>query len=182
MKVFIAGPRKVARLDKRIKERLNNIKRNNFTVLVGDANGVDKAVQSYFSSVFYNKVIVYAVNGSPRNNVGKWDIKNVILKQKKKDFSYFVAKDKEMVKDADYGFMIWNGKSKGTLNNIINLLSMDKKTLLYFLPEKSFINLNNLEDINKLICKCDLTTKQIFDELLENKRSSNEFEQQTLKI
>lgn len=58
MKVFIAGPRKVTKLNQQVKDRLENIKRNNYTVLVGDANGVDKAVQSYFNNVFYNNVIV----------------------------------------------------------------------------------------------------------------------------
>ena len=40
---------------------------------------------------------------------------------------YYRAKDLAMVEDADCGFMIWNGESKGTLNNILNLLYMDKK-------------------------------------------------------
>lgn len=47
MKVFIAGPRAVPRLNKSIEERLQNIYYNNFTVLVGDANGADKAIQDY---------------------------------------------------------------------------------------------------------------------------------------
>lgn len=34
-----------------------------------------------------------------------------------------------MAKAADYGFMIWNGKSKGTLNNIINLVQYNKNVL-----------------------------------------------------
>lgn len=181
MKIFIAGPRKVTQLNKQVKDRLENIKRNNYTVLVGDANGADKAVQSYFNNVFYNNVIVYAVNCKPRNNVGKWGIKNIVLNQKEKDFSYYIAKDKAMAKDADYGLMIWNGKSRGTLNNIINLSILNKKTLLYFLPGKTFITINNLEDINKLISGCDSETRKIFDKLMENK-SSNEFEQQSLKI
>jgi len=182
LKIFIAGPRKVTKLNDQVKDRLENIKRNNYTVLVGDANGVDKAVQSYFNNVFYYNVIVYSVNGKPRNNVGNWDTKNIVLNQKKKDFSYYTAKDKEMAKDADFGLMIWNGKSRGTLNNIINLSRLNKKTLLYFLPGKTFITIKNLEDINKLISGCDSETRKIFDELMENNKNSNEFEQQSLKI
>jgi len=36
-----------------------------------------------------------------------------------------------MVKDTDYGFMIWDTKSKGTLNNIVNLLREKKTVIVY---------------------------------------------------
>ena len=53
MKVFIAGPIAVKQLDSNIIQRLDSIIRNNCTVLVGDANGVDKLVQQY---LFYMPV------------------------------------------------------------------------------------------------------------------------------
>jgi hypothetical protein len=40
-----------------------------------------------------------------------------------------------MAQDAQCGVMLWDGKSKGTLNNIQELLSAGKKTLVYFAPE-----------------------------------------------
>lgn len=47
-----------------------------------------------------------------------------------------------MAKNADIGFMIWNGKSKGTFNNMINLLNLGKEVILYYVPTKKNINLS----------------------------------------
>jgi hypothetical protein len=36
-----------------------------------------------------------------------------------------------MAKDASCGFMLWDGVSKGTLANVVNLLHCDKKVVLF---------------------------------------------------
>ena len=56
-----------------------------------------------------------------------------------------------MAKDADYGLMIWNGKSKGTFNIIINLIKYNKIVLLYLTVNKSFYKLKNINDVDKLV-------------------------------
>ncbi|MGG3998199.1 hypothetical protein [Anoxybacillus kestanbolensis] len=151
MKVFVAGPRAVSVLNKQVKERLSNIINNNFTVLVGDANGVDKQVQKFLHSVNYRNVKVYATNGRARNNIGQWEVEKVNVEPTKKGFDYYAAKDIEMAKDADYGFMIWNGQSKGTLNNMINLAKLNKKVLVYFIPAKQFYTVKDVGDIQMMI-------------------------------
>lgn len=166
MKVFIAGPRTLSALNKEVKERLNNISNNKLTVLVGDANGVDKSIQKYFFEKKYDKVIIYATNGIARNNIGKWGVVKVDVPSSTKGFNYYAAKDMEMANAADYGFMIWNGQSKGTLNNIINLIDLKKKVLVYFTPDKKFYTLTSLSDINELISKCDVSVHILFEELL----------------
>ncbi len=85
MKVFVAGPRAVSILNKQVKERLFNIINNNFTVLVGDANGVDKQVQKFLHSLNYRNVKVYATNGKARNNIGQWEVEKVEVEPHKKD-------------------------------------------------------------------------------------------------
>jgi len=166
MKVFIAGPRAVSKLNKAVEERLFNIYNNNFTVLVGDANGVDKTIQNYFNNLNYKNVIVFASEGKARNNLGYWKIENVSVSEKLKGFDYYAQKDVEMAKNADYGFMIWNGKSKGTLNNIINLILENKKVLIYFLPENKFVCVDNEEKLTRLITLCDDETKLLYSKLL----------------
>lgn len=184
MKVFIAGPRQVSLLNKEIINRLENIKNNEFTVLVGDANGVDKAVQKYLSDISYKNVLVFATKGVARNNLGKWNIIKVDINDNQKGFDFYAAKDKEMAKNADYGFMIWNGKSKGTLNNIINLTKMNKKVLLYFIPDKKFYTLNSIEELGKFIIKYnDDDTIILFNDLInsqEENSSSNSRKQENL--
>lgn len=60
-----------------------------------------------------------------------------------------------MAKDTDFGFMIWNGKSNGTLNNTLNLLEQGKKTRLYLKPAQKFYSIIKLKDFEGLLNDCD---------------------------
>jgi adenine-specific DNA-methyltransferase len=57
--VFIGGSRRITRLSKAIQSRLDNMIDKSFTVVTGDANGVDKAVQKYFAGRHYKNVVVF---------------------------------------------------------------------------------------------------------------------------
>ena len=151
MKVFIAGPRAITKLNDDIMKKLEKIVNKNITVLVGDANGVDKAVQQFYLDHMYKNVLVYASGKRIRNNVGKWDTVNVDVTTKVKGFDFYTIKDKQMAKDADCGLMIWNGKSKGTFNNILNLVSLKKTVLLYLIPNGKFYKINSMSQIEKLV-------------------------------
>lgn len=151
MKVFVAGPRAVSRLNKDVQKRLENIIKNNLTILVGDANGIDKQVQSLCYSLNYHKVKVFASNGKARNNIGKWEVENVKVAPGTRGFNFYAAKDLEMAKNADYGFMIWNGKSRGTLNNIMNLVKLNKTVLVYLIPNHKFFTIKTNHDLELLL-------------------------------
>lgn len=153
MKVFIAGPRAISKLNIEVLRRIDNIINNGYTILIGDANGVDKAVQKYCFEKNYDKIKVYASNGIARNNLGQWDIVNIAVEHHTKGFDFYIAKDLAMAKEANYGFMIWNGKSKGTLNNIINLIFLDKKVLVYYTPEKDFHTIKSIDNLKMLLNK-----------------------------
>lgn len=165
MKVFIAGPRAITQLNKNIEERLYNIYKKQITVVVGDASGIDKAIQQYFYNLKYSNVYVYATQGKARNNIGNWTVENVKVESKLKGFDYYAAKDLKMAENADYGFMIWNGKSKGTLNNVINLTNKNKKTLIYFVPDNKFYCVRSLIDFEIILARCDDETKMLFRDL-----------------
>ncbi len=154
-KVFFGGSRKLTRLNRAIRERANNIIAKGFEVLIGDANGADKAMQKYLAERGYKNVIVFCMSGTCRNNLGNWQTKAVASNRNKRDFSYFAEKDSEMSKQADYGFMLWDGRSKGTLNNIINLLQGNKYVLVYFSPSKKFFTLKSPSELENLLQKCD---------------------------
>src|SRR5208337_3736336 len=112
--------------------------RQNLSVLVGDANGADKAVQQYLAKCHYSNVVVYSMDAC-RNNVGGWPTRMHAAEfGAKRDRHYYGIKDSAMAKDASCGFMLWDGASKGTLTNIVNLLGLRKKTLLYLSPKKLF--------------------------------------------
>jgi hypothetical protein len=55
-----------------------------------------------------------------------------------------------MADEADYGIMVWNGSSKGTLNNFLNMARLGKKVLVYYTPDRKFHLMQSLEDIKKL--------------------------------
>lgn len=76
-------------------------------------------------------VTVFASKGIARNNHGNWQIENVVVDDNVKGFNFYATKDLSMAKSTDIDSMIWNGKSKGTFNNFINLLDLEKEVILY---------------------------------------------------
>jgi hypothetical protein len=51
--------------------------------------------------------------------------------------------------------MLWDGKSKGTLNNIQELIRRGKKTLVYLAAEKAFHKIVTERDLDALLERCD---------------------------
>jgi hypothetical protein len=166
IKVFFGGSRKIGRLNQAIKEHADNIIANEYLILLGDANGADKAMQEYLAKKNYRNVSVFCMDNACRNNIGNWETRNVHSSRSKKDFNYYSTKDVLMGEEADYGFMLWDGKSKGTLNNILNLCKRNKKVLVYLSSARSFYTIENEQDVWELLvhCKPDLVRK--FDQTL----------------
>lgn len=65
-----------------------------------------------------------------------------------------------MAQDAKCGVMLWDGKSKGSLNNIQQLLSQGKKALVYLAPEKAFHKLNTTLNLQEFLRRCDSNSVQ----------------------
>ena len=128
-----------------------NIKNQNFTVLVGDANGIDVSVQEFYYALGYKNVIVYASNGKARNNVGNWKVQKVNVPKNVTGFDFYAQKDLQMSIDADYGLMVWNGKSRGTFNNIVNLTNQEKKVAVYVTTIKDFRYLSNPSQVKLML-------------------------------
>lgn len=168
-KVFIAGPRVVKVLPSKVSARIASITSKGFTVLVGDAYGVDRLVQEALALEEYKNVIVYATEGKVRNNVGKWSVKAVPADTGARGFEFYAYKDKQMALDADYGFMIWNGESRGTLNNMINLSSAGKKVLVYLLQAQNFYCLHDRDEVKRFCKACGDKTEQTFDRLIRSR-------------
>lgn len=165
-KVFIGGSRKATQLPKAVMERIDNITNSNFTILVGDANGADKSVQKYLASKHYENVIIFCMDGSCRNNIGSWLVRTVVANGGERGFDFYAIKDQQMAQEASYGFMIWDGKSRGTLNNIINLLKLSKKILVFFAPDKSFYTLHELQELSSLLSRCNEEDIAVFEKKL----------------
>lgn len=154
MKIFIGGSRAVSKLNPLIHDRLDEFIRRGDFILIGDANGADKAVQQHFAEREYPNVEVFCMEQC-RNNIGSWPIRNVAPPHNRKDFSYYAAKDIVMSQEAGCGVMFWDGKSKGTLQNILNLLAAGKKALVYLAPSKDFHVLATGQGLQALLARCD---------------------------
>jgi hypothetical protein len=95
-----------------------------------------------------------------RNNLGSWPTKHIEAPGMREDFSYYAAKDLAMAQDAKCGVMLWDGQSKGTLNNVQQLLRQGKKALVYLAPEKAFHKLSTMQDMEELLGRCDAESVQ----------------------
>jgi hypothetical protein len=152
--VFIGGSRAVSRLNALIREQLDNLIDHESVLLIGDANGSDKAVQQYLADRGYRNVSVFCMQEC-RNNRGEWTVRTITSNGRQRDFTYYSTKDRAMAEEAHCGLMLWDGKSKGTLSNIITLLSSSKKVLVYLSRGKKFYKLSTLDDLCILLQRCD---------------------------
>ena len=141
--VFIGGSRRASRLNAHVQRRLDTIIEREFPIIVGDANGADKAVQQYLHGRGYRNVEVFCSGETCRNNVGDWPTRNIPVANRKRDAQFYSAKDRAMAQEATVGLMLWDGKSVGTLLNLFRLLRLNKKAVTYNVPEKKFQEFRN---------------------------------------
>ena len=148
-KVFIGGSRRLTRLNDDVIAHLDRIIESRLPILIGDANGADKAVQKYLCEREYPNVTVFHSGKKWRNNVGNWDTEQVEPPTKRRDYNFYAAKDKRMADEADYGLTIWDGKSRGTLHQIQRLRNQDKKVLVYAANLKRFLTPSDLDALSQ---------------------------------
>jgi hypothetical protein len=130
---------------------------------VGDANGADKAVQTYLSARQYRNVVVFCSGGQCRNNVAGWPVTSVRPARPIKDFAFFTAKDLAMVLEADVGLMLWDGQSSGTMVNVARMVAANKPTVVYLSPGKHFSTVRSYSDLDELLSLCPPDARKRID-------------------
>ena len=151
--VFVAGSRQISRLPTEVTSRLDTMIEKGFQILVGDANGADKAIQRYLADKSYPNVLVHCMKDHCRNNVGSWPTREVVAPRGAKGFDYYSLKDRVMAETAQYGLMLWDGKSKGTVNNVVNLARDHKPVVVYVAPTREFRTIKTFEDLKGLLAQ-----------------------------
>ncbi len=136
--VFIGGSRRLSRLTSEVTKRLDTIVERNLQVVIGDANGADKAVQAYLTSRSYRNVRVFCASSMCRNNLGGWSVEEVQAQAPRGTAAFYASKDQAMALEAKFGLMLWDGKSIGTLLNVSRLLKQHKKVAFYVAPSERF--------------------------------------------
>lgn len=153
--VFIGGSRRVSRLPAVARERIDKVIEKGLAVSVGDANGADKTVQKHLADAHYDHVTVYCSGESCRNNIGRWKTRHVKANRRKKDFQFYAEKDREMASAAAFGLMIWDGKSPGTVLNILRLVRASKKAVLINVPRQREVTFRTKGDWDVFLSECD---------------------------
>lgn len=132
MKIFISGSKSISSLPELAKTFIDQFIENCDEILIGDCYGVDAAVQKYLESKGYRNVTIYCSGITPRNNfVTNAKVRSCAENAKDLTGSAFhYVKDIQMANDCDQAIMIWDGKSKGTAENLNCIKEMGKPFVL----------------------------------------------------
>lgn len=149
--VFVAGSMTIKHLHRSFKDRLAKVVASDMRVVVGDADGADTSIQKTLAELGAMRVLVFCSGERPRNNVGGWPVEKVKTAAEPGTRAFFTAKDLEMSKVADYGLMMWDAKSTGTLSNVIELLKRGKKSVVFVNKAKSFSTVGDPDSIRYLV-------------------------------
>lgn len=159
-KVFIGGSRRISRLNTDVRRKIDRIIEKRFPILIGDANGVDKAVQQYLYTKGYGLVEVFCAGEHCRNNVGSWPVRAIPTDEPKRDYNFYATKDRIMADEASVGLMIWDGKSVGTLLNVLRLIRQQKKVVIYVVPAKEFVDVKSAADWQGFVARCGVELRR----------------------
>ena len=128
MKIFISGSKSISMLPELAKTFIDQFIENNDEILIGDCYGVDAVVQKHLESKGFSNITVYCSGVNPRNNFTSSAKIHSCAEAAKgltgRAFHY--VKDVQMAKDCDQALMIWDGKSKGTAENLKRIKEMGK--------------------------------------------------------
>ena len=165
--VFIGGSRRLSHLSPELRERLDRIVEKGLPVLIGDANGADKAVQAYLADRGYKTVEVFCTEGRCRNNVGDWPVREVPAPPRARGYEFYAAKDRQMADEAAYGLMLWDGQSLGTLQNVLRMIQTGKSVVVYLGPTREFATVRAEADWQALLDRCPEDVRKKLDKRRE---------------
>lgn len=166
-RVFLGGSREITRLPPEVRARLDTIVKKGFEVVVGDANGVDKAFQRHLVELGHQAVIVFHMAGQCRNNLGAWPAREVPAPRGARGFDHYATKDRAMAELADYGLMVWDGKSRGTFTNAVNLCRIGKIAVVWVAPLSAFQTVRSRRDLETLAAAGEPTKAATFAAALQ---------------
>jgi hypothetical protein len=172
MKIFVGGSRRITKLDSEVRQRLDAILAKNLPIVIGDANGADKAVQQYLVAKDYQHVEVFCSGTRCRNNTGNWLTRQVSVNSSRRDFDFYAAKDIQMAKESSSGLMIWDGKSAGTLMNVLRLIKQNKTAVIFEAPAGRFRELKSESEWNDLLSGCSSEVRIRIEELSASDRGA----------
>ena len=95
-----------------------------------------------------------------------------------RDFEYFTGKDAAMAREADFGLMLWDGASAGTLVNVARLVAFHKPVVVYISPQRRFLTLRSRGDLALLLASCPTAVRSRVGEYIA--QHAPEFDQPSM--
>ena len=154
-RVFLGGSKSITELTDDEKAVIDEYIAKDYQILVGDCRGADTEIQKHLVERGYKNVKIYATDGEARNNVGnfkviacpssyapEWSAKNA--------YSYYRVKDERMLTLCDEILMFWDGKSRGSYDNLIDGIAQHKTTKAVLRPFK-VVEFKSAEELKVLI-------------------------------
>lgn len=156
--VFLGGSRTgvtAGHLPPEVRERVGTIVRKGMDVVIGDANGADRALQALLRDLGCERVTIYVGGaGRIRNRVDpSWPVRRIGEDSGLAGKELMTLKDEAMGEAATHGLMLWDdvylnrfgntSVSSGTLRNAWQLLGAGKPVALYHVPEGRFYDLGS---------------------------------------
>lgn len=195
-KIFISGSISSKEIPQEVIKSVDDSRKRNYTILIGDAKGIDKNIQDMLKADNYKNVEVYHVGPSPRNLSDlEWIDRRIPVDTENEKFfkngkytrEAQMIKDKAMSNDADFGLVIWKDTSKnrfgnisvskGSLNNIYNLLVQNKYVGLFYIPkpEKGIMKFKNIAEFEEQVIEklVQQETKDYYYKMKKNANKSN---------
>lgn len=128
MKIFISGSKSISMLPELAKTFIDQFIENGDEILIGDCYGVDAVVQKYLEAKGFSNVTVYCSGVTPRNIFTSFAKIHSCTEAAKglTESAFHYVKDIQMAQDCDTALMIWDGKSKGTAENLKRIKEMGK--------------------------------------------------------
>lgn len=151
MKLFAGGSKGIKLPEKMIKDKIDEWIAAGTEILIGDCFGADAAMQQSLADQKYPNVTVYTVHAEPRLNAGSWRVSVIPDSNLSFTFQDYRRKDAAMAKAADGGFMIWDGKSRGTFVNMVELLGLGKPVEVWLTEKQRHLTFHTLEELAALL-------------------------------
>ena len=126
MKIFLSGSKTVTFLPERLTALLDTYCQQKCEFLVGDCAGADILMQEYLHEKGYDQVVVYVSGNRVRHHISQYPVKHILVPDGVTGFPFYRQKDIAMVHDCDAAVMLWDGKTRGTCCNIIDMQRLNK--------------------------------------------------------
>ena len=164
--IYLAGSRvgvSSGRLPNAVRDRVGTIVRRGMRVVIGDANGADRALQMLLRELGHKDVsVIVGGSGRVRNLADPdWPVERIGADSPLTGRALMTIKDEAMGERATHGLMVWSdvytnrfgreSVSSGTLRNVWQLLSAGKPVALFYAPADRFFDLKSLDDYENLV-------------------------------